>query len=415
MLWRVVVNISTLAVAIIAPLELSFGISVISGNQFSWLVTLVFGIDFMLNTRLYKLVRQERKEQLQHDNVCSPGFLLVVDFLSALPLELLLPVPGIGLVRLIKLLRVLHFSRTIRYSLVGFSNLFIFSQFVIWFSLVTHWLACGWHQIGGSFMASDLQSQYVDSIYWTVTTLSTVGYGDIVPSNNLQKLYAIAVQIIGFSVFGFIIGVVASRLLQKDPATSRYQENLEGLESLIHYRSLPKSLQNRIMRYYQYVWKKRVGYDETAFLESLPNSLQTEVALHLKRHVIEKVSLFRNASEGLKQRIALALHPVFLIPGDYIFKAGESGKEMYFVVNGELETLTEEEDRMLTKLKPGDYFGEIALFKNQHRTATVKANTYCDLYALDKKSFNKVMKKNPEIGQAIESIVIKRESQYTVS
>jgi len=162
------------------------------------------------------------------------------------------------------------------------------------------------------------------------------------------------------------------------------------------------------------MWKKRLGYDETAFLESLPENLQTEVALHLKKEVIGTISLFKNASKDFKREIALLLKPIFLTPGDYVFKAGDFGEEMYFVVNGELNTLTQKEDRELTKLKAGDYFGEIALFKNKSRTATVKAISYCDIYVLDKKAFDKVLTKYPEISIKIKQQVEIRESRYAV-
>jgi len=48
-----------------------------------------------------------------------------------------------------------------------------------------------------------------------------------------------------------------------------------------------------------------------------------EVALHLKEEVIEKISLFKNVSNEFKREISLLLKPIFLTPGDYIFKAGD--------------------------------------------------------------------------------------------
>ena len=110
----------------------------------------------------------------------------------------------------------------------------------------------------------------------------------------------------------------------------------------------------------------------------------------------------------------LLLKPIFLTPGDYVFKAGDYGEEMFFVVNGELNTLTHKEDRKLTTLKAGDFFGEIALFKNKNRTATVKAISYCDVYVLDKKAFDKVLSRYPEIADRIEQQVKVRESRYVV-
>jgi len=222
------------------------------------------------------------------------------------------------------------------------------------------------------------------------------------------------VQVLGFGVFGYLIGNIASVLMKKDPAKAKYLENIESLASLMHYRTIPVHLKKRIVDFYTYLWKKRLGYDETVFLKSLPENLRTEVALHLKKEVIEKISLFKNASNEFKREIALLLRPIFLTPGDYVFKAGDYGEEMYFVVNGELNTLTQKEDRILTTLKAGDFFGEIALFKNKNRTATVKALSYCDIYVLDKKAFDNVLSKYTEMGLKIKKQVEIRESRYVV-
>jgi voltage-gated potassium channel len=158
------------------------------------------------------------------------------------------------------------------------------------------------------------------------------------------------------------------------------------------------------------MWKRRLGYDETTFLQSLPENLQTEVALCLKKDVIEKVPFFRNASEEFKRDISLLLHPVFLTPGDYVFKENDAAEEMYFVVNGTLEVRDKTEKQVLRLLSDGDYFGEIALFKKQSRSATIKANTFCDVYTLDKASFEKVILKYPDFHKQLRLTIEQREN-----
>ena len=64
-------------------------------------------------------------------------------------------------------------------------------------------------------------------------------------------------------------------------------------------------------------------------------------------------------------------------------------------------------------MKAGDFFGEIALFKNQNRTATIKALSYCDIYSLDKQSFDKVINRYPKLRNEIENICMYRESNYS--
>jgi CRP-like cAMP-binding protein len=74
---------------------------------------------------------------------------------------------------------------------------------------------------------------------------------------------------------------------------------------------------------------------------------------------------------------------------------------MFFVVKGELSILKEGND-LLNILRDGDFFGEIALFKNIPRTATIRSETYCDLYSLDKENFDFVVKKYPDFASKMD-------------
>ena len=98
----------------------------------------------------------------------------------------------------------------------------------------------------------------------------------------------------------------------------------------------------------------------------------------------------------------MQLKPVILTPGDYVFKAADEGKEMYFVVHGNLDVFLKDEKKPFARLSAGDFFGEIALFMKKPRTATIKAVTYCDLYTLGKNTFDHLVSKYPDIAAEIE-------------
>ena len=81
---------------------------------------------------------------------------------------------------------------------------------------------------------------------------------------------------------------------------------------------------------------------------------------------------------------------------------------MYFIVKGNLRVISKE-GKLLTVLSDGDFFGEVALFKNEPRNASVEAVGYCDLYILEKKEFDQVLGKYPEIASQMEEKAKQRE------
>lgn len=95
------------------------------------------------------------------------------------------------------------------------------------------------------------------------------------------------------------------------------------------------------------------------------------------------------------------------MPGDYIFKKGEQGSEMYFINHGKVEVLDEEDD-ILAILEEGDFFGEVALLSDQPRNAGVQALEFCALYSLDRRALELAMKEFPDFAKEIKATAEER-------
>jgi CRP-like cAMP-binding protein len=195
---------------------------------------------------------------------------------------------------------------------------------------------------------------------------------------------------------------MASYLAQRDPGRAIYNENMDRLSVAVRHRRIPGELERKIVDYYAYAWRQRRAYDESEFLASLPSTLRREVAVHMKRDVLEQVELFHGADPEFVRYVALRLHPEVLTPGDWVFREGDKATCMYFITRGELEVLRQGGSEPVARLGAGDFFGEIALFEDEARTASVRAVGYCDLYALSKAAFEQVVARFPDSVRAIE-------------
>ena len=58
-------------------------------------------------------------------------------------------------------------------------------------------------------LAADTSTRYTSALYWAATTMSTTGYGDIVPLTNYERTYALSVMLVGVVVSALVFGVLA--------------------------------------------------------------------------------------------------------------------------------------------------------------------------------------------------------------
>lgn len=401
-LWRLVVSICVSYTALYMPVEYIFKFS---HNLLFYIstifISLVYLADIFVSIENTKIEKGEEVLDKHNTRKFYMQHFLVIDIISAIPFDLFFHHPIFIVFRFLKLYKVSHFMYQVKQNEIRYSSYLSLLFFLFWMIHSVHWIACGWLTLCTIDTSLDNFGNYVKAMYFTSTTLTSTGYGDIVGSNTPQRIYIFFIQFLGYGVLGFLIGNIANILSKKDPAKAQYLDNMEKLSGLIQYRELHPELEERIKDYYTYLWKKRLGFDEGSFLEGLPKNLKTNVALYLKKDVVEKIPLFKGADHKFIEDIAIFLKPLILTPGDFVFEVGDEGKEMYFIVKGDLKVLSKE-GKLLTVLSDGDFFGEVALFKNEPRNASIEAVGYCDLYILEKKEFDQVLSKYPEIASQIE-------------
>jgi len=333
---------------------------------------------------------------------------ILVDVLAAIPFGAIVPGSPLDLLRLAKLGRVVQTMQQWWHQYISKWNSLRLLYSAYFIALLVHGLACGWVALRSLQQPSPESNTYLRGLYYCVTTLTSVGYGDITPQNDLEMIFAVMVMALGVGMFGYVIGNVAHIIANLHPSRARYVETMERINAFMEYRGLPNALQHRIREYHGYRWEKRLGFDESAIVDDLPPSLQAEVSLFLKKDVIEKVPLFKGAGADLIRDIALAMHPAVYLPGDYICRAGDQGKEMFFIGRGAVEILGKDETSIQATLGDGQFFGEVALVKGQPRNASVRAVGYCDLYALDKDTFDRIIAHHPAFKKHIDQMVEER-------
>ncbi|KNE55499.1 hypothetical protein AMAG_01387 [Allomyces macrogynus ATCC 38327] len=160
----------------------------------------------------------------------------------------------------------------------------------------------------------------------------------------------------------------------------------------------PRELQKKIVDQEEFEWVHKQGIDLDNLFQELPISLRQEAAVHLYYDLINKVPLFRAADESFKVALVERINKITVQAGFYICRAGDPGKEMYFIRSGTVHILTPDESKVIVTLKQASFFGELALLESSsRRTATAKAVVETELCVLRKDEFNQILYDHPEM------------------
>ena len=119
--------------------------------------------------------------------------------------------------------------------------------------------------------------------------------------------------------------------------------------------------------------------------------------------LLRRIGIFAPLPSTTLEQLASSLSPVGVAAGEQVFRQGDGGDRFYVVESGELDV--DIDGRRANVLGPGDYFGEIALLRDVPRTATVRAASDAQLYALDRDEFIGAVTGHAESAEAADAVI----------
>lgn len=125
-----------------------------------------------------------------------------------------------------------------------------------------------------------------------------------------------------------------------------------------------------------------------------------------KIDLLKRVPLFAGCSKAELRQLALVADEIDLRDGHVLTREGRPGREFFVLVEGTVRVTRN--DRKVTELGAGDWFGEIALITDAPRTATVTATSPVDVLVITDRSFRRVVETMPSIALKVLACVGER-------
>uniref|UniRef100_A0A668UIX3 Cyclic nucleotide-binding domain-containing protein n=1 Tax=Oreochromis aureus TaxID=47969 RepID=A0A668UIX3_OREAU len=242
-------------------------------------------------------------------------------------------------------------------------------------------------------------NSYIRCYYFAVKTLITIG-GLPDPTTLSEIIFQLINYFIGVFAFSIMIGQMRDVVGAATASQTYYRSCMDSTIKYMSSYRIPRDVQNRVKTWYNYTWQSQGMLDEQELLNQLPDKMRLDIAIDVNYSIVSKVPLFQGCDRQMIFDMLKSLRSVVYLPGDYVCKKGEVGREMYIIKAGEVQVVGGPDGKtVFVTLRAGSVFGEISLLAvggGNRRTANVIAHGFANLFILDKKDLNEILVHYPE-------------------
>ncbi|CAD8179921.1 unnamed protein product [Paramecium pentaurelia] len=412
------------------PINISFDITTSGAFEylFDLLPSWIFVAEIILNfnTAYYDkgLMHEDRKSIVKH--YLKENFfwdlIVVIPFLMSN-----LNIPFVRYTLLFRLTRLNPLMESIEEMLNLEENIQIFVDLfkLIFFLVLTgHFCGCAWHFVAltehESFGVNETWlthydpaayeyhwfDRYIISLYWSVITTVTVGYGDIVPVTTFERIFVIVVTLLLCGIFGYCISNIGNIFKSISDKKTTYKFKLRQIHQHIRKRGLNLNLSLKVKKYFEYYFKLEQEEDNHAdiFLSQLTKHLREEVLTDLYSNTLRKSRLLRdNFNEITINNLCQFVKEKKVLPEEVLYSRYDQPKKIWFVLSGALEYVADHKNEndyyeatetFLKKVSAGAVLGEREFITQQPYEYKVRALKFTQMAYIDYDDFINVIAEN---------------------
>ncbi|EAR87672.2 cyclic nucleotide-binding domain protein (macronuclear) [Tetrahymena thermophila SB210] len=294
----------------------------------------------------------------------------------------------------------------------------LFSQ-VLNVVTVTHIVSIAFYMLGiyedsNNFQVSWLQKygitnleyydRYIYSIYWAVTTMTTVGYGDITATNSSEALF-ISIALIVFScVYAYSINNIGFILQEIERSSKKLNENISIIQRYLNRKNVDIQLKTRVRFYLSFLEQESKNRDKQAedkIIGTLSNQLREEITQQINSKILQDQNIFKNNfSHKINKSIVFIMEEVLVTPNEIIFQENDTNDQsIYFIQNGIVEIYSdcyrqdkETSCKVYQTITQNQFFGEISFFSGLARSASARSVNLTTLYRIKRDRFIDLVK-----------------------
>jgi len=218
--------------------------------------------------------------------------------------------------------------------------------------LVSHWMACIWYVVAlcndcdgvdrtgtwidatfGEEREQSLYNLYVASWYFAVMTMTTIGYGDIAPTNAMEEIVASIFMLIGALFYAYVITTVTEAMAALHKEQQRYREIMDDLNAFMDRQGLNRTLRV-VTRKYIRTTLASDAEDISGVLALLSPDIQESIAAEVHGDWAKESFYFSGSGAEFVSKMAVHFVPADFPAGETILNVGQDVLEFYVLETG---------------------------------------------------------------------------------
>ncbi|MCL7040459.1 hypothetical protein MKW94_028362, partial [Papaver nudicaule] len=248
-----------------------------------------------------------------------------------------------------------------------------------------------------NFKKVGIRVRYITSIYWSITTMTTVGYGDLHAQNTGEMIFNIFYMLFNLGLTAYLIGNMTNLVVEGTRRTMEFRNSIQSASNFVCRNHLPARLKEQILAYMCLKFRAET-LNQQQLMEQLPQTICKSICQYLFLPTVEKVYLFNGVSREILLLLVSRMKAEYIPPREDVIVQNESPDDVYIVVSGEVEMIDGEADReqIVGRLVTGDIFGEVGALCCRAQSLTFRTKTLSQLLRLKTSSLIDAMQAKQE-------------------
>ena len=259
---------------------------------------------------------------------------------------------------------------------------------------------------------------YLHSFYFVQTTMSTVGYGDVLPVRTSEVFFAMIVQVLGTGIFGYVVGLMGTSVSGLAAHENPMHIKIEFMEALMDKYKIKKDVRMRVRRQLKSDLEAAQRYMIESVLGEFPRDLRRDVTLSVFRKATTSFELVAGYPGRYIAEVLSLMKPYAMVKGEVLYKLNTPADEIFFIDDGSV-TMKWEDVRIPQKQRPqhdvatigeGCCFGDEGLLADA--SADVPDHVFMavvrqpgNLFFVRQNSLAKLLHAHPEVKQITQKAI----------